>query len=87
MTGPAPALSPSSVLLLETLKQLYRAKAIRYRDVAMLLGVSEVTVKRYFAGVGLTLQTLERLCENVEIDLFDLCDLARGPRSSINLFH
>lgn len=87
MTGPAPALSSSTFALLDTLKQLYRAKGIRYRDVAQQLGVSEVTVKRYFAGHGLTLVTLERLCDNIGIDLFDLCDLARGARSSIDLFH
>ena len=87
MKGSASALSPTTILLLDALKQLYRAKAVRYRDVAGGLGVSEVTVKRYFSGAGLTLQTLERLCEKVEIDLFDLCDLARGRMSSINLFH
>jgi predicted transcriptional regulator len=87
MTAPASALSASTLSLLETLKQLYRAHGIRYKDAATLLGVSEVTVKRYFSGHGLTLQMLERLCDNIGIDLFDLCDLARGARSSISPFH
>jgi transcriptional regulator with XRE-family HTH domain len=63
--------------ILASLKQQYRARGIKYRDVAKLLKISEITVKRYLSGQALTVEMLERLCEIAELSLFDLLALAR----------
>jgi transcriptional regulator with XRE-family HTH domain len=70
--------SPSSIpAIAAALKRLYRAKGLRYREVAAALDISEVSVKRYMSGQGLTLPLLERLCAMVDLSLLDLMDMVR----------
>lgn len=82
MPNDRPGIASSIPVILDTLKQLYRAKGWRYRDVAEALGISEVTVKRYMSGHGLTLELLEQLCGVVDLAVFDLLDLARRGQGS-----
>lgn len=63
-------------LLLAELKRVLRERNIRYRDIAAELGTSETTVKRYLAGRGLALTTLEAICGIAGIRLFDLAEMA-----------
>jgi len=69
--------STSTGKLLLTLKQQLRAKGLHYRDVAARLKVSEGTVKRYFSGKGVGIDTLEELAEIVDLDLLSLATLAQ----------
>ncbi len=62
--------------LVEVLKQLFRARGLRYREIAALLGVTERTVKRWFAGSGLTLEIVEDLCNVLGITFLELCEVA-----------
>ncbi len=64
-------------LVLETLRELLRARGIRYRDIAEALTVSQRTVKRWFAGDTVALQTILELCRLVDVTFIELCDLAR----------
>jgi DNA-binding Xre family transcriptional regulator len=58
--------------LKQTLKQVLRGRDVTYRELAGALHLSEATVKRMLAGGTLTLQRLERICEILEINLYDL---------------
>lgn len=63
-------------LLIDTLKRLFRARGLTYRDIAAGMSVSEVTVKRWFSSQNMTLRTVEDLCDLAEITLPDLMELA-----------
>ena len=69
--------STSTGKIVTALRQELRSKGLHYRDVALRLGVSEGTVKRYFSGKGLSLQVLEKLVDVVELDLLSLMALAQ----------
>jgi transcriptional regulator with XRE-family HTH domain len=68
--------------IVTALRQELRSKGLHYRDVALRLGVSEGTVKRYFSGKGLSLQVLEKLVEVVELDLLSLMALAQQQNNN-----
>lgn len=51
-------ISPSVEKMILVLKQEFKARGIRRRDVAARLGVSEVTVKRYLNGRNIAIATL-----------------------------
>jgi transcriptional regulator with XRE-family HTH domain len=63
-------------LLTSVLKRLFQAKGFKYRDVARSVGVSEITVKRWMSGRGLTVEQLEVLAEVAGIGLAELTELA-----------
>ena len=63
--------------MVKALKQMCRMRGLRYREIASLLDVTERTVKRWFAGSGLTLQIVEDLCNVLGITFMDLCDFAK----------
>src|SRR5690606_7705840 len=66
--------------LLRALKQVLKQRGMRYVDLAGGLGVSEPTDKRMFSSGRIDLARLERICELLDIDLFELVRLARGAR-------
>jgi len=72
------ALDPDSqsARMLSYLRDVLKARRIRYKDVAALMGVSEKSIKRYMAGHGVTLPVLERLCATVGMGLRELAELA-----------
>ena len=74
--------STSTGKIVTALRQELRSKGFHYRDVALRLGVSEGTVKRYFSGKGLSLQVLEKLVDVVELDLLSLMALAQQQNKS-----
>jgi len=63
--------------LIDALKQLCRSRGLRYREIAAQLGVTERTVKRWFAGHGLTLQVVEDLCNALGVTFIELCEVAK----------
>jgi len=65
--------------LLAALKHVYRTNGVHYADAARALDVSELTIKRWMAGKGLTLASLGRLCGVVDITLAEL--IAAGEAS------
>jgi len=74
--------------IINTLKLALRVKGLHNRDVAAGLKVSEATVKRYLRGQGLSLPTLQKLAELIDLDLLTLTALARQqsqPRSRMTL--
>jgi transcriptional regulator with XRE-family HTH domain len=63
-------------LMIETLKRLFRGRGLTYREIAVGMAVSEVTVKRWFSSQNMTLRTVEDLCDLAGITLADLTELA-----------
>jgi transcriptional regulator with XRE-family HTH domain len=68
---------PQVAVLINTLKQLFRARGLRYRDIAASLSVTDRTVKRWFSGHGLTMQVAEDLCGLLQMTFLELCELAK----------
>jgi DNA-binding Xre family transcriptional regulator len=64
--------------VVDTLKQLLKARGLTYADLAKPLGLSHASVKRLFAAETFTLSRLAQVCRVLEIDFFDLARLARG---------
>jgi len=69
-------------VLIDTIKQLLRARGMRYRDIAAAIGVTERTVKRWFVGKGLTLQVVEDLCNVLGMTIIELCEVAKDDLDS-----
>lgn len=63
--------------MLGVLKQVFRARGLRYREIAERLGVTERTVKRWFADKGLTMDVVEDLCGVVGMSFIELCEVAK----------
>jgi len=68
---------PQVEALLRALKQLLRAKGLRYRDIAERLGITERTVKRWLADRGLTMNVVEDLCGVLGMSFIELCEFAK----------
>lgn len=64
--------------LLSALKRLLRQRGIRYADLARALDLSEPSIKRMFASGRVELRRLERICEVLDLDFFELARMARG---------
>ena len=58
--------------IITTVKRHLRARGLHYRDVALGLGVSEVSVKRLFANGRFTLDRLEEVCRFLGLTLAEL---------------
>jgi len=69
---------PQVEALMGALKQLLRARGLRYRDIAERLGVTERTVKRWLADRGLTMNVVEDLCGVLGMSFIELCELAKN---------
>lgn len=71
--------------LLAALKQLLKERGWRYADLAAAVGVSEPTIKRILSTGRMDLDRLERICEALEIDFFELARAASATRESRRL--
>lgn len=58
--------------LIDTLKRQLRAQGKTYADVAMWLELSEASVKRLFAEQHITLERLERICGQLNLEFSEL---------------
>ncbi|MES2264415.1 MAG: helix-turn-helix transcriptional regulator [Pseudomonadota bacterium] len=63
-------------LLVSSLKRMLRTRGMGYREIAQTLGVSEPTIKRWFAGKALTVERLESLCACADVSLIELVEFA-----------
>jgi hypothetical protein len=82
-----PLPTSATYFILAALKAHFKACNIRYRDIANMLQVSEITVKRYLTGRGLTVKSLEQLAQVSDLTLFELLELARSQtkKSSVSM--
>jgi transcriptional regulator with XRE-family HTH domain len=68
--------------LLAALKRLLKARGLAYRDVAVILDLSEASVKRLFTNGRLGLDRLARLCDALGVSFAELAEdaAASAPR-------
>jgi transcriptional regulator with XRE-family HTH domain len=69
---------PQVAAFIDVLKQLFRTRGIPHRVIAEKLAVTERTVKRWFAGKGLTLQVVEDLCNVLGLTFTEFCEFAKS---------
>lgn len=62
----------SKTFILDTLRAHLKARQLTYQDLAHALDLSEVSVKRMFAGGDLGLGRLEQICHFMHIEMVDL---------------
>jgi DNA-binding Xre family transcriptional regulator len=60
------------------LKRRLRTHGMTYAGLMQKLQLSEASVKRLFASGSFTLRRIERICQVLDIDLYELARLARG---------
>lgn len=63
--------------LIAAIKLTMKARGMRYADLARAIGISEASVKRCMSQQTLTLDRIERICDILETDLFELARLGR----------
>ena len=62
------------------LKRLIRSRGKTYADAALVLELSETSIKRLFARAELSVDRLERLCDWLGVDIADVVKLSEGAQ-------
>ncbi len=70
--------------LLSALKDVFRHQGITYKDAAIALELSEVSIKRIFSEHNISLARLEKLCEFANTDFGELMLLAEQASQKIS---
>jgi transcriptional regulator with XRE-family HTH domain len=70
------SLTPTGMMI-DALKDEFKARGIHYRTVAERLKVSEATIKRYLRGNSVTLTAVQKMAEIVNLDVLSLASLAQ----------
>ena len=65
------------------LKRLMKARGHTYADAAVVLGLSEASVKRLFSRAELSLQRLEQLCDWIDVEIAEVVDLAQAAQPRV----
>lgn len=65
------------------LKRLLRARGRTYAQAAIVLELSEASVKRLFAGGGLSLERLEQVCDWLGVDVADVVQLSQAVQATV----
>jgi len=73
-----------SKALIATVKTVLRQQRKTYRDIAAALELSEASVKRLFAEQSFSLQRLEKICDFLELDFFELVKITEQNAQKIS---
>ncbi|MEM9533124.1 MAG: helix-turn-helix transcriptional regulator [Pseudomonadota bacterium] len=63
--------------LVSSLKRIMRSRGITYASLAQALGISEASVKRTFSQRTFTLDRLAKICEVLDLSIYELARTAR----------
>lgn len=63
---------PQSTNLIHTLKRTLKSHSITYRDVALVLNLSEASIKNMFSTCNITLKRLDTICQMMDMGITDL---------------
>jgi transcriptional regulator with XRE-family HTH domain len=69
--------------LVDALKKALKSHGKTYRDVAAALDLSEASVKRLFSERNFTLDRLEQICQEIDLDIPGLVRLAESASPTI----
>jgi len=61
--------------LIGALKQVLKSRSVTYAEIARRLGMSEASIKRIFAKQSFTLERLDRICQELGIEITDLAKM------------
>ncbi len=70
--------------LISSLKQLLKARGMTYAHVASHLKLSEASVKRQFSRQSFSLQTLEKICNLIALELRELVQHADQAQARVS---
>src|SRR5476649_855563 len=70
--------------LIAALKRLLKAEGVTYARVAAHLQLSEASVKRQFSLQSFSLQTLESICDLLQIELVELAQAAAREQHELH---
>jgi len=70
--------TPEANRLVSTLKRCLKIKGLTYSDLALEMNLSESTVKRLFSSNKLSMQRFERICQVLELSIYDISKMARS---------
>ena len=70
--------------LIQTLKKVLKANGKTYADVARVLALSEISVKRLFATKAFSLVRLERVCLMMDLEMHELFEMMEVQRHNIS---
>lgn len=66
----------SSKQVVHTLKKVLKSKGISYKELAQKLNLSEPSIKRIFSDEDFSLSRLEKICDSIGMDFFELMQTA-----------
>lgn len=78
---------PATSRFVEALKKSVRSRGLTYAQLARRLQLSEASVKRMFSRGTFTLARIEEVLDAVELDLYDVARMSRGPNGGTPLTH
>jgi len=70
------AISGEGARIIASLKRMMKARAITYKDLAGLIGLSEVSIKRIFSQSTLSLARLEQICQALDVSIQEIARLS-----------
>lgn len=70
--------------LVQALKRLLKEKGMTYADVAVHLGLSEVSVKRQFSQLTFSLQTVEAICDLLGMEFGEVAAAAESAQPRLH---
>ena len=71
--------------ILDLVKQLLKRKGIRYEAVADHLNLSEASIKKLLNGSQISIYRLERICQMMQMDLFDLLEHLKQQQRKVEM--
>ncbi len=70
--------------LIATLKRLLKGRGVTYAGVAAHLGLSEASVKRQFSQQNFSLQTVEAICDLLQMELYEVVQAAEKAQFELH---
>lgn len=71
---------------LDTLKEVIKAKGLRYKDIAEKAGIPESSLKKIFTGRDCSFMRLIQICNSINIKLKDIFDIRSESEDNIYRF-
>ncbi|MGZ3768598.1 MAG: helix-turn-helix domain-containing protein [Bdellovibrio sp.] len=68
---------------IKNIKKVMKARGVTYHELAKHLSLSEASVKRVFSKGTFTLERLEQICDFLDLDFYDLAQMAKNYSSEL----
>src|SRR5579863_2418229 len=71
------AVAGEAARIIAGLKRMMKARAITYKQLAVRINLSEVSIKRIFSQSSLSLARLEQICQALGVSIHEIARLSR----------